>query len=424
MNKIIPGGAHTYSKGSDQFPSNCPKLFSHGKDSYLFDINNNKYLDYGMGLRSVTIGYGNEYICKNAIDNLIKGNNLTLPSVTEYDAAKLFTEVTGFDMVKFAKNGSNVTTAALKLARAYTGKKYIACCKDHPFFSFDDWFIGSTVINNGVPEEHSSFTLKFNYNDINSVLTLFKSYKLAAIILEPITITSPIIDNINFLKEIRKLCDQYGTVLIFDEMITGFRWSIKGAGHYYDVKPDLATFGKGIANGFSVAALVGKKEIMDYGGIDNPDIPRTFLLSSTHGAEMCSLGALISTIHIYQKHDVIGHIWSYGTQLMNGINSISKKLEIDAYFKILGSPCSPYYITLNINHEHSLEFRTLFMQEMINNKIIMPYIAISYSHGDIELQKTFEGIEQSLIIYKKALFDGIHLYLKSNIVKPVFRKIN
>jgi len=175
INKLIPGGAHTYSRGDDQFSSNTPALFKRGKGAYLFDLKENKYLDYGMALRAINIGYDEEKISAAAINEIKKGNNLTRASMTELKAAKKFTSlIKSADMVKFAKNGSSAVTAAVKLARAYTGKEIILRCANHPFFSYDDWFIGSTVIKKGVTKSTINDTKLFKYNDIESVKKLVK----------------------------------------------------------------------------------------------------------------------------------------------------------------------------------------------------------------------------------------------------------
>jgi len=346
LNGLIPGGAHTYSRGDDQYPSNAPAILERGKGAYIYDADGKKFLDYGMGLRSVTLGYDYEPVSQAAIEEIKKGNNLTRPSLTEYKAAEVLTQlIPSAEMVKFAKNGSTVTTAAVKLARAYTGRKYIAICAEHPFFSYDDWFIGSTPIQKGIPQEIISLTLKFQYNDIPSLQKLFDEYpnQIAAVILEPTTYIPP---EENFLHRVKEVCKKNGAVFILDEMITGFRWHLQGAQKYFDVQPDLSTFGKGMANGFSLAALVGKREIMDLGGIKKEGVERVFLISTTHGAEMCALGAFIKTTEIYKEKNVVEHLWSYGKKLIEGMNSIAKDIGIEKYFFAEGYSCSPYYLSL------------------------------------------------------------------------------
>lgn len=424
LNRVIPGGAHTYSRGDDQFPSNAPQILSKGKGAYVWDVNDNKYLDYGMALRAVTIGYANERINNAAIEQINNGVNLTRPSLIELEAAELLVDlIPSAEMIKFAKNGSTVTTAAVKLARAYTGKKYVAVCADHPFFSYDDWFIGSTVMNRGIPSEVSNLTLKFHYNNISSLEELFSAYpnEISCVIMEPVTTLPP---KDNFLQKVKELCHKNEALFILDEMITGFRFHLQGASRYFGIEPDLCTFGKGMANGFSVAALGGKREIMELGGIDKKGMERTFLVSTTHGAEMSGLGAFIKTVEVYKELKVVDHLWNYGKKLMDGINSIAKELGIENYFYVEGYPCNPNYITKDEKGQVSMEFRTLFSQEMINNKVLMPWIALSYSHGEEELSFTLEAVYKALKIYKQALEFGVTKFLKSCPIKPVFRKYN
>jgi glutamate-1-semialdehyde 2,1-aminomutase len=424
INRLIPGGAHTYSRGDDQFPANAPALFSHGKGAFLYDGDGNEYLDYGMGLRSVTLGYGYEPVVEAAIREIRMGNNLTRASFTELEAAETITGlIPSADMVKFAKNGSTVTTAAVKLARAFTGRKLIARCADHPFFSYDDWFIGDTSLQKGIPAEISALTLNFRYNDLESLKKLFreKPGDIACVIIEPATTEPP---HENYLQSVKSLCHENGALLILDEMITGFRFHLQGAQFLFNIEPDLSTFGKGMANGFSVAALTGKQEVMDLGGIKQEGMERVFLVSTTHGAEMSGLGAFIQTVKEYREHDVTGHLWKYGEKLMNGANDIAAELGIGDYFRIAGFPCSPVFETKNREGELSLEFRTLFLQEMLRNKVLMPWIAISYAHGGKELEMTLEALMKSLQVYRKGLSEGCGKYLEGKAVKPVFRKYN
>jgi len=424
LHKVIPGGAHTYSRGDDQFPANAPSILERGEGAYVFSPEGNKYLDYGMGLRSVNIGYGNKEIADACYEEILKGNNLTRASLTELKAAELLCElIPSVDMVKFAKHGSAVTTAAVKLARAYTGKKMVAVPVEHPFFSYDDWFIGSTPLTMGTIQEVSQFTLKFNYNNIESLKALFEKHpnQIAAVMLEAATTVKP---TVKFLHEVQALCKNNGAIFIIDEMITGFRWHLQGAQTYYGIEPDLCTFGKAMANGFAVAALAGKREIMQIGGILEEGAERIFLTSTTHGAEMSALGAFIKTMEILKRDQVVEHFWNYGTKLIDGINNISKDLGIRDQFYVEGYPCSPNYIAKDKDSNVSLAMRTLFAQEMLEKQVMMPYIAVSYSHQETELDMTLSAAKHALTIYQKALEKGLEGYLKSPIIKPVFRKYN
>ena len=443
--KVIPGGSHTYSRGADTFPENAPPILSKGKGTYIFDHNNKKYLDYGMGLRSVNIGYAESLINNAAIDAIKKGNNLTRPSIIELEAAQLIVSIIDeADMVKFTKNGSTAVTAAVKLARAYTGKKIVLRCAEQPFFSFDDWFIGSTKVPRGVTNETRKLTKQFHYNDIESLKRQIIKFKnrVACVVLEPSSTECPKIykndtaccnkavcdrnfkkEN-HFLKQVEKLCKKNNIVFILDEMITGFRWHLKGAQHFYGVKPDLSTFGKAMANGFSVSAICGKKKIMELGSITNNKQERVFLLSTTHGAEMNGLSAFIETMRFLKKNKVIKHNWKYGARLIKESNKIAKKIGVENYFSFSGIACSPFFTCLDGNRNNSLEFRTLFVQEMLNYGVLMPWISIAFRHSEDTLKKTLIALEKTLYIYKKALKFGVKNYLIGRVIKPVFRKYN
>lgn len=419
----IPAGAHTYSRTDEVFPGNAPKVIERSKGVYTWDVDGNKYIDYAMACRSVVIGYNFERISNAAIEQIYNGNTASKASKIEVDAAEALCDLIPWvDMVKFAKNGSTVTTAAVKLARAFTGRKYIARCKEHSFFSYDDWFIGDTVMDAGIPEETKELTLQFSFNDIDSVKNLFEEYsgKIAALIMEPCDSEEP--EN-NFLQEVRKLCTEYGVVYILDEMITGFRWDIQGACKYYDVVPDLVTYGKGIANGFSVAALGGKREIMNIGGL-TPGQERVFLVSTTHGAEMCGLGALIETLKVYEELNVTDHIWNMGKRMVKGLNDIAREYSLQDYFYIQGAACSPNFVVCGKDKKPSFEYRTVFCQELLKSGIMMPYIAVAYEHTEKEIDLALEAARKAMKVYSDALNGNVEHFITGNVIKPVFRKYN
>ncbi len=422
--KAIPGGAHTYSRGYDQYPINAPQILKRGKGAYIYDENENEFLDYGMALRAVNLGYANEAINKAALEQMEFGNNLTRASLIELEAAELLIDmIDSVDMVKFTKNGSTATTAAIKLSRAYTKRQIILRCAEQPFFSYDDWFIGSTPITNGISQDSINNTKIFNYNNIESLEKLFKEFpkEIACVILEPSASEHP---KDNFLHKVKELCRKYEAVFILDEMITGFRWHLKGAQYYYDIEADLCTFGKAMANGFSVAAVAGKREIMELGSIEKKGQERLFLLSTTHGAEMNGLGAFVETMKFMKENKVVDYLWSYGEKLINLMNKTAKEFAIEKSFIVGGIECSPYYLTFDKNGENSLGLRTLFAQEMIKNGVLIPWIAISYAHGEKELELTKKALEKTFEVYKKAVNEGYEKYLIGDVIKPVFRKYN
>ena len=422
--KVIPGGAHTYSRGFDLYPINAPQILERGKGVYTYDPAGNKYLDYGMALRAVNIGYAEDEIDAAAFAQIKNGNNLTRPSMIELDAAELLVDlIDSVDMVKFTKNGSTAVSAAVKLSRAYTGRELVACCAEQPFFSYDDWFIGSTPLTRGIPQETIEKTKMFRYNDIASLEALIAKHpsQFSCVVLEPAATEEP---KEGFLQQVQALCSDNGIVFVLDEMITGFRWHIKGAQHVYGVTPDLCTFGKAMANGYSVACVAGKRGIMELGSIEFEGRERVFLLSTTHGAEMGGLGAFVATVKFMQKHNVVGHLWIYGNKLTTLMQRKAEEQGLGENFKVGGFACSPYYQTLDSSGENSLGLRTLFSQEMIKNGVFMPWIALSYRHGEEELVITERALDATFSVYRKALDEGIGKYLVGPVVKPVFRKYN
>lgn len=421
--RLIPAGAHTYSRTDEVFPSNVPKVFDHSKGGHTWDVDGNEYIDFSMACRSVTVGYGNERIANAAIEQIRKGNTASKASRVEVDAAETLCDLIPWvDMVKFAKNGSTVTSAATKLARAYTGRKYIARCYEHSFFSYDDWFIGDTVMNRGIPQEIKNLTLDFHYNDIQSVKSLFEEYKdqVACLIMEPCDSEKP---EVGFLQEVRKLCTENGVVFILDEMITGFRWDLLGACKYYGVEPDLVTFGKGMANGFSVAALGGKREIMDEGGL-TAGKERTFLISTTHGAEMSSLGAFIETVNFYKERNVCERLWQLGHTMVKGLNEIAKEEGVGNLFYTIGEDVSPSFVVCDGAGNPSQEHKTVFCQELLNHGILMTAPAFCYEHSDNDINRALEASRIAMKRYADSLEGDVRDFYDGEPMKVVFRKYN
>lgn len=418
---IIPGGAHTYAKGDDQYPESAPSFIVRGQGCHAWDVDNNEFIEYGMGLRAVALGHAYEPVISAAAEQMLLGANFTRPGRIELDCAETLLEmIAGGEMVKFAKDGSTVTGAAVKLSRAYTGRARVAICGSHPFFSSEDWFIGSTPMAAGIPQVIRDLTLKFFYNDIASLKTLFEQYpeEIACVILEPVKDEEPIN---NFLHQVQDLCHQYGAIFILDEMIAGFRIHNGGGQGRYGIVPDLSTFGKALANGFALSALVGKREIMEAGGIYHQR-DRVFLLSTTHGAETHAMAAGIATMRVYQQNDVIGYLDQQGKKLITGINQAIAHWGLEGYFGLTGLPCNLAYFTRDLEKRPSQPFRTLFLQEMIRRGFIAPSLVVSYSHSDRDIQLTIEAVSEALGIYKQALENGIEHHLIGRPVKPVFRQ--
>jgi glutamate-1-semialdehyde 2,1-aminomutase len=279
------------------------------------------------------------------------------------------------------------------------------------------------VIPRGTTSESRELTKLFHYNKLETVEALIADFpgKFACVILEAATTEDPAP---GFLEGVRELCTKHGILLIFDEMITGFRWDLKGAQHKFGIAPDLSTFGKAMANGYSLACLGGRRDVMQLGSIEFDGAERVFLLSSTHGAEMSSLGAFLATVSYLERQGVIDHLYSYGSKLKKILTEISVENGLENHFKVGGPDCSPHFQLYDKNGAVSLPLRTLFLQEMVKNGVLMPWVALCYRHGETELQITQDAARKSLAIVRRALAHGIEKYLVGPSVKPVFRRFN
>ena len=423
FNDTIPGGSHTYAKGDDQYPEFMPPYIERGKGCHIWDIDGNEFIEYGMGLRTVTLGHAFEPIVEAAYKQMQLGNNYVRPARIELECAEEFLSVIdGADMVKFSKDGSDATNGAVKLARAHTGRDLVGVCANHPFFSVDDWFIGSTPMSAGIPDVVKEMTVKFFFNDIGSVEKMFADHpdKISCVILEAEKYAPP---KDNFLHKLMDVCHKNGALFILDEMITGFRWHLGGAQKMYDIVPDLSTFGKAMGNGFAVSALAGKREFMELGGLHHKK-ERVFLISTTHGAENHALAAAIANIRFFKENDVIERLDEQGRKLKEGVNRASTGLGINSHVRIIGPNCCSVYTTSDQEGKPSQPFRTLFIQECMKRGLLMPSSIVSYSHSDKDIEETVSKMQEAMVVYKKAMEEGIDKYLVGKPVAPVFRKFN
>lgn len=421
--RLIPGGCHTYSKGDDQFPERSPGLIRRGHGCHVWDVDGNEFIEFGMGLRSVTLGHAHREIIEAATSAMQCGTNFTRPAEIELTCAqRLLSVVPTGDMVKFTKDGSTATTAAVKLARAVTGREVVAFCGDHPFFSYDDWFIGHTPMNAGIPESAKSLSVSFRYNDIDSIESVFRNHQgnVACLIMEAAKYEDP---DPGFLSDVQSICRQEGVLFILDEMITGFRWSLGGAQEYYGIEPDLSTFGKALGNGFAISALVGKREMMERGGLTH-DQERTILLSTTHGAETHALAVAMKVIEIYQRDPVISEMNRLGQRLIEEGQMIIDQHGLADHVKIIGKPVNLVVSASDAKGQPSQEFRSLLLQEMIQRGVIMPSWVISYAHTDNDISHTLNAFDESLDVYARALRNGVEKFLVGPPSQMVQRKFN
>ncbi|MFF7604930.1 glutamate-1-semialdehyde 2,1-aminomutase [Streptomyces parvulus] len=418
---MVPGGAHTYAKGDDQYPEDLAPVISHGRGAHVWDVDGNRYVEYGSGLRSVSLGHAHPRVIEAVRRELDRGSNFVRPSVVEVEAAERFlATVPTAEMVKFAKNGSDVTTAAVRLARAVTGRARVAICGDHPFYSVDDWFIGTTPMPAGVPAATTDLTVAFPYGDLAATEDLLTRYRgeVACLILEPATHSEP---PPGYLAGLRELADRHGCLLVFDEMITGFRWSEAGAQGLYGVVPDLSTFGKALGNGCAVSALAGRREVMERGGLRHSG-ERVFLLSTTHGAETHSLAAAMAVQTTYAEEGVTARLHALGERLAAGVREAAAGMGVGEHVVVRGRASNLVFATLDEHGKPSQEYRTLFLRRLLAGGVLAPSFVVSSALTDADIDHTVDVVAQACAVYRKALDAGDPApWAAGRPVKPVFR---
>jgi glutamate-1-semialdehyde 2,1-aminomutase len=419
--EIVPGGCHTYAKGDDQFPEQAPPFIARGRGCRAWDLEGREFIEYGMGLRAVTLGHAFAPVVDAVRAQLELGTNYSRPAPIELECAEQFLAlVPDAEMVKFCKDGSDALDGAVRLARAHTGRDKIAYCADHPFFSTSDWFIGTTAMNAGIPRATREQVVGFRYNDLASLETLFESHpgQIASVVMEPARTEEPAP---GYLAQLKALVHRHGAVLIFDEMITGFRWHLSGAQSLYGVSADLSTWGKAMSNGFSVSALAGRRDIMRLGGSDH-DRPRVFLLSTTHGAETHALAGAIAAMRFHRDHPVVETLHARGARLRTGFDQAAALHGLAGHVQLTSRDCNLLFATRDRDARPSQPHRTLFMQELLRHGIIAPSFVVSWAHSESDIDRTIDAVADALRVYRQALDGDVTRFLEGRSVKPVFRR--
>lgn len=383
--ELMPRGTQTMSKCPDQFVDGVyPKFAESASGAYLNTIDGKKYLDFMCGLGPIILGYNDDETNKSIQDQLEKGIIFSLPTILEQELAKLLIEVIPCaEQVRFAKNGTDVDLAAVRIARSYTKREHIAKCGYH---GWGDWHAVS-LRDHGVPRGLKNIVHDFEYNNLESLENVLKEHECAGVIMEAQALTAP---NPGFLEGVRDLCTKYGALLIFDEVVTGFRWSLGGAQEYYGVTPDLACFGKAMANGMPISAIVGKKEYMQ-------ELNHAFF-SMTFGGECLSLAASISTIKQLKKKDY-KHIWYLGDMFSEGIYKMAKKHGLSVNFAGSGPR---HNLTFSSDYENPSLMKDVFYQEMCKQGILFSNVLyISFAHKEEDIQKTIEAADNAFRFVKE-----------------------
>jgi glutamate-1-semialdehyde 2,1-aminomutase len=407
----IPLGSQTFSKSRTQYPVGISPLYiSRAKGAKVIDLDGNSYIDLVSALASITLGYNNRGL-NNAIRRQLRmGISYSLPGKLESEVSeKLVEMIPSAEMVRFGKNGSDATSAAIRISRAYTGRDHVAVCGYH---GWQDWFIGSTTRDKGVPKQVSGLTHVFKYNDIQSLEALLSNQQIAAVILEPMNVSFPERD---FLVRVKEMSNKYGAVLIFDETITGFRFSAGGAQELFGVTPDLSTFGKGIANGMPLSVIVGRREIM-------MEMENVFF-SGTYGGELLSLAAANHVIDRVQAGEVVEQLGSTGRTLSSRVEEIIKANNLGETLSLSGHDTWRFLNWRESNGYSLSEIKTYFMQEMFNaGVLVLASHNVSLAHKKREIDKITNGYEIALRNLGKVVEAGnLRENLRVKPLEPLFK---
>ncbi|HEY6626152.1 MAG TPA: aminotransferase class III-fold pyridoxal phosphate-dependent enzyme [Ignavibacteriaceae bacterium] len=408
---LIPCTTQTLAKGPQQNVKGiAPKYLLKGKGSHVWDVDGNEYLDFNMAIGPLSLGYAYDKVDDAIKKQLEDGITFSLMHPLEVEVAELLNQIIpNAESIRYSKVGADVTSAAIRVARAYTKREKVLCCGYH---GWHDWYISVTDRNAGIPKTVQDLTFTFSYNDIQSVIDSVDE-DTAAVILEPFVFEAP---KDNFLHKLREVCDKNGTLLIFDEMWSGFRIALGGAQEYFGVNADLATFSKAVANGMPIAILSGKKEIMKV-------LEKDVFFFTTFGGEALSLAAAKATINELRDKNVPAYLAKQGKKLKDGYNQIAEDLNMP-YTKCIGYECRSI-MTFDASAGNPLEMKSLVQQEMIKRGILWGgFHNMSFSHTDEDVDYTLKAYRDVLPILKKAVDEkNVSGYLKGEPVEPVFRKV-
>lgn len=408
---LIPAYTQTLAKGPTQWINGiAPKYLQKGKGSHVWDADGNEYIDFNMGIGPIVLGYCYDKVDEAISKQLKDGITFSLMHPLEVELSeKIRSVIPNAESVRFSKTGCDVTTAAVRVSRAFTKREKVLCCGYH---GWHDWYISVTDRNAGIPESVKDLTFTFNYNDIESLIQSIDS-ETACVILEPF-VFEEVKDN--FLKEVHDVCKKNGTLLIFDEMWTGFRIAVGGAQEFFGVKPDLACYSKAIANGMPISVITGREDVMRL-------FDKDVFFFTTFGGEALSMAAAMATIIEIQDKDVPQFLSAQGKKLKDGYNKIAKEAGIE-FTKCSGYNCRTI-ITFDANAGNPLEMKSLVQQEMIKRGILWGgFHNMCYTHTDEDIEYTLKAYEDVLQILKKAVSEkNVKSYLKGEPVEPVFRKI-
>ena len=411
--KVQKPVTQTLAKGPGQFSKGvAPKYLQKGKGSHVWDVDGNEYIDFNSAIGPISLGYAYPAVDQAIEKQLKEGITFSLMHPLEVELSELIQEIVpNAEAVKISKTGADVCSAAVRVARAFTKREKIFCCGYH---GWHDWYIGITSRNAGIPEAIQNMTYTFEYNDIESIKAALDG-SVAALILEPFIFEAP---KPGFLKELAEACTANGTLLIFDEMWTGFRIALGGAQEYFDVKPDLAVYSKACANGMPIALLTGRADVME---LFNSEV----FSYTTFGGEALSMAACIATINELRDKNVPQYLDEKGALLKDGYNSLAIETGMDIYTRCIGYNCRSM-VTFTPEAGNGLEVKTLMQQEMIKRGILWAgFHNMCFSHSDEDIAYTLSAYRDVMPIMKEAIQSGnVKQYLKGEVLEAVFRKVS
>lgn len=385
--QTIPLGSQTFSKSRTQYPFGVsPYFIQRGQGCHVWDVDGNRYVDMIGSLAALTLGHNDPDVTKAVATQLQDGIIFSLSHPLEFQVAEqLVAMVPCAEMVRFGKNGSDATAGAVRVARAYTRRDHVAVCGYH---GWQDWYIGSTARNLGVPQATRDLTHTFQYNDIESLQRLFKEFpdQIAAVVLEPMNVYAP---KEGFLEAVKNLAHAHGALLVFDETITGFRYANGGAQQLFGVTPDLATFGKGLANGYPVSAVAGRADVMR--------LMEDIFFSFTFGGETLSLAAALATMQKLEREPVIDTLYRQGRKIIDFLQQKIAALDASDLFEVAGNPTWSFLLIKDVADYSSWQIKTLFMQEMLARGVLtFGTHNLNYAHDDAALAELFAAYDEVL----------------------------
>lgn len=409
----IPLGAQTFSKSVTQFPTGVsPHFASHAKGARLWDVDGNEYLDFISSLAAVLIGYGNEEIDERVRRQLDRGVSFSLSTALEAELAETLVRlVPCAEMVRFGKNGTDATSAAIRLARAATERDHIALCGYH---GWQDWSIGTTTRNAGVPKAVQALSHSFAFGDLAALERVLESHKdgFAAVILEPMNVSEP---PAGYLEAVRELAHAHGALLVFDETITGFRFHLGGAQALFGVTPDLATFGKGLANGFPLSVIAGSRDLMSW--------MEEIFFSGTFGGEALSLAAALAVLEIAERDDVPGQLAKLGAGLQSDLSGLLHREDLSELFAVTGHPSWSFLQLRGLDAWGAAEAKTFLLQELFERGVLsLGSHNLSAAHSRADVDELIDIYGEVLPRLRDLVKEGcVGEALRTEPLKPLFQ---